>query len=145
MQAQENDMDGSDDITARPAPDIANAWRKIRHVFIRDLIIEAQIGVWEKEKTARQRIRVNVDLGVEDRDDHLDRIENVVCYHEVIKGIRTIIAGGHIHLAETLAEEIARMALADPRVSSARIRVEKLDIVADAASVGVEIERIRPL
>src|SRR3546814_2748442 len=56
---------------------------------------------------------------------------------------RDAVAAGHVRLVETLAERLADECLADRRVLSVRVRVEKLDVFADASSVGVEIERIR--
>ncbi len=46
-------------------------------------------------------------------------------------------------LVETLAERLAETCLADERVQVVRMRVEKLDVFDDLASVGVEIERQR--
>ncbi len=120
---------------------LASSERHIRHVFVRDLITQAHIGVWDHEKNGGQRVRINVDLEVDDNTDHEDQIENVVCYNRVIEGIRVILSAGHINLAETLAERIADISLNDSRVRAARVRVEKLDVVAEAASVGIEIER----
>ena len=60
-------------------------------------------------------------------------------------GIKAIIDAGHINLVETLAERIGDFCVADPRVLSARVRVEKLEAVAEAASAGVEIERTAPV
>jgi len=68
-------------------------------------------------------------------------LSRVVDYEKVAATVRSIVAAGHIRLVETLAERIAEACLTDPRVHLARIRVEKLDIFADAASAGVEIER----
>jgi len=130
-------------------PRIASSTRALRHVFLRDLVLSASIGVYPHEHTAPQRVRINVDLGVEEdcaralsrvrvgRDD----LTRVVDYEKVAATVRGIVAAGHVRLVETLAERIAEACLADPRVHLARIRVEKLDIFADAASAGVEIER----
>jgi 7,8-dihydroneopterin aldolase/epimerase/oxygenase len=68
-------------------------------------------------------------------------LPRVVDYEAVAKRTRTIVAAGHTRLVETLAERIAESCLTDTRVRTARIRVEKLDIFADAVSAGVEIER----
>jgi dihydroneopterin aldolase len=129
---------------------IAGAARAIRHVFIRDLVLPASIGVLAHEHAAAQRVRINVDLGVEDdgvrgglsrgravRED----LSRVVDYAAVAQSVRDIVAAGHIALVETLAERIAECCLSDRRVHIARIRVEKLDVFADATSAGVEIER----
>ena len=145
---------------------IADASRGLRHVFIRDMVLPASIGVHAHEHATTQRVRINVDLGVEDdgaralsrpsvgrlgvgrpgvgrpgvgRDD----LRRVVDYEAVANAVRAIVAAGHVMLVETLAERIAESCLADPRVHLVRVQVEKLDAFADAVSVGVEIERRR--
>jgi dihydroneopterin aldolase len=122
---------------------IADARRLLRHVFIRDLVLDAHIGIHHHEKNAPQRVRLNIDLSVAETPLD-DAIDSVVCYEALAQRVRGIIAASHINLVETLAEYIADAALEDPRVTSARVRVEKLDAIANAASVGVEIERMRP-
>ena len=132
-------------------PRIASSARALRHVFLRDLVLSASIGVHPHEHTQRQRVRINVDLAVEDDSARglsrggvgRDELSRVVDYEKVADGIRAIIAAGHVRLVETLAERIAEACLADHRVHLARVRVEKLDIFADATSAGVEIERRR--
>jgi dihydroneopterin aldolase len=120
---------------------IADAGAAIRHVFVRDLVLDCNIGVHAHEKLGPQRIRVNLDLAVREDRPIGDNLGNVVCYEAIVSGIRALVASGHVNLVETLAERIAAMCLDDPRVRTARIRVEKLDVFADATSVGVEIER----
>jgi 7,8-dihydroneopterin aldolase/epimerase/oxygenase len=123
---------------------IASAARRIRHVFVRDLVLTAAIGVWAHEKGRTQRIRINLDLGVEEPGSPTpDRLDAVVCYDQLTRAVRAMAAGEHVHLIETLAERIAEVALADSRIFNVRVRIEKLDVYPDAASVGVEIERVR--
>ena len=122
---------------------IADAHNRLRHVVIRDLVLACSIGVHRHEHAKPQRVRINVDLGVRDEGADLgDDLANVVCYEQIANGVRAIVAEGHIGLVETMAESIAVMCLTDSRVRSARVRVEKLDVFPDAASAGVEIERI---
>ncbi len=128
---------------------IANAARGLRHVFLRDMVLAASIGVYPHEHAAPQRIRINVDLGVDDDGARAlsrvavgrDELSRVVDYERVAETVRGIVGAGHVKLVETLAERIAEACLRDPRVSLARIRVEKLGILADVGSAGVEIER----
>ena len=130
----------------KPA-DIADAARGLRHVFLRDMILAASIGVHAFEHQAPQRIRINIDLAVDEDGDAAagrDDLSQVVDYEKIAGDVRAIVASRHVRLVETLAERLAASCLADPRVQQARVRVEKLDIFADTASVGVEIERIRP-
>jgi dihydroneopterin aldolase len=121
---------------------IADAKKRIRHVFVRDLELDANIGVYRPEKGKLQPVRINVDLTVEETEGEVaDKLENVVDYGAVVNGIKTILAAGHLNLVETLAEQVAAHCLADARVKVARVRIEKLNVIAEASSVGVEIER----
>ena len=121
---------------------IADAAAGVRHVFVRDLLLGAHIGVHRHERGRHQRVRINLDLAVlEGAALPDDRLEHVVCYEKIVDGVRAVVEAGHVNLVETLAEQIAGVCLSDPRVRVARVRVEKLDIFEDVASVGVEIER----
>src|SRR5579864_4584840 len=128
---------------------IASSARGLRHMFLRDMVLEARIGVLPHEQRAPQRVRINVDLGVEDDGARplsrqpvgRDELARVVDYGKLADTVRGIVASAHVRLVETLAERIAEACLMDRRVHLARVRVEKLDIFADATSAGVEIER----
>jgi dihydroneopterin aldolase len=125
-------------------PHIADAHRAIRHVFIRNLEVLAQIGIYGHEQGKLQPVRINVDLAVEDWKNVEDKLDRVVDYATIAAAIRALIEAGHINLAETLAERIAAACFVDPRVCTARVRVEKLHALPGAESAGVEIERARP-
>lgn len=130
---------------------IADAAAALRHVFLRDMVLDAKVGIYRHERDTTQRIRINVDLAVEDDGARAssraavgrDELSRVVDYEAVANAVRALVTAGHVALVETLAERIAEACLADARVSLARVRVEKLDVFADTASVGVEIERRR--
>jgi len=122
---------------------------RLRRVFLRDMVMPASIGVHPHEHAGPQRVRINIDLSVEDETANAgrmigsDELRRVVDYEAIAKRIRLIVARGHVRLAETLAEHIAETCLIDARVRFARVRVEKLDVFPDAASAGVEVERRR--
>jgi dihydroneopterin aldolase len=123
---------------------VASAASGLRHVFVRDLELMALIGIYEHEKRDPQRVIVNIDLSVkEGAGPKDDDISHVVSYEIVVKKVESIIAEGHTNLVETLCEKIAAACLRDRRVVAARVRVEKPDIIPNARSVGVEIERQR--
>jgi len=133
------------------SPRLADAARALRHVFLRDMVLTASIGVHPQEHAAPQRVRINLDLAVDDagagESSRLpvgrDELSRVVDYEKLANMVRALVAAGHIRLVETLAERIAEASLADERVQLARVRVEKLDIFADAEAAGVEVERRR--
>ena len=123
---------------------VASAGARLRHVFVRDLDLMASIGIYATEKGKQQRIVVNIDLSVQEGEGPNDNdIGHVVSYEIVVKKVEAILAEGHINLVETLCEKIAAACLKDRRVVAARVRVEKPDIIPNARSVGVEIERTR--
>ncbi|MBV8976899.1 MAG: dihydroneopterin aldolase [Alphaproteobacteria bacterium] len=115
----------------------------VRHILVSDLEFAMQIGAYHHEKGRMQRVRINLDLTVPDTpvDDH--RLASVLDYCALVDRIRGHAVQGHVHLVETLAERIAALCLEDERVLHARIRVEKLEAIEDAAAAGVEIERRR--
>lgn len=123
---------------------LADARAGTRHVFVRDLVVITAIGVHDAEKRAPQRIIVNVDLVVAETGRATsDRLEDVVDYSAVVRRIEQICAQGHVNLVETLAERTADGCLADPRIRAVRVRIEKPDVIANARSVGIEIERLQ--
>ncbi|KAB8124614.1 dihydroneopterin aldolase [Komagataeibacter medellinensis] len=119
----------------------------LRCLFVRNMVLDARIGVFAHEQGVTQRIRVNVAFGVAD-DATLavgaDDLARTVSYERVVLLVRELVAQGHVALVETLAERIAAGVLAEKRVRVTRVSVEKLDIFDDAESVGVEIERRNP-
>ena len=123
---------------------VASASSRLRHVFVRDLEIMALIGIYDHEKVKPQRIIVNIDLSVLEAEGPIsDEISHVVSYEIIAKKVEAIVAEGHLNLVETMAERFAEACLRDKRVAAARVRIEKPDIIANARSVGVEIERSR--
>lgn len=128
-------------VRSLPQPDAAP---KSHRIIIRDLVLPCRIGVHRHERKRSQPVRINVDYTVIEDQPHQDRLANVVCYEEIVSGIRAITSAGHINLVESLAEKIAELCLSDSRVCSVKVRVEKLHVFADAAGVGVEIERHNP-
>lgn len=124
----------------RPMP-LVDDGKPARRMFIHDLTLDCWIGIHHHERDAKQRVRINIDLTVRDLVPVEDSIANVIDYDHLIAGIEAIVESGHINLVETLADLIGDFCMADQRVTRARIKVEKLDALAQAASAGIEIER----
>ena len=124
----------------RPMP-LVDDGKPARRMFIHDLTLDCWIGIHHHERDAKQRVRIKIDLTVRDLVPVEDSIANVIDYDHLIDGIEAIVESGHINLVETLADLIGDFCMADQRVTRARIRVEKLDALAQAASAGIEIER----
>jgi len=116
---------------------------QVYRILVRDLVLPCRIGVYDYEKTAPQRVRVNAQLLVEREATLRDQLDDVLNYETIVEGIRALTRGGHIELIERLAEEVMEVCLRSPRALAARISVEKLDVFPDAESVGVVLRRRR--
>jgi dihydroneopterin aldolase len=114
----------------------------VTKVFVRGLRIDAEIGVYDHERGRTQPLLVDVELDV--ADGGWRALEETVNYEVIARDARLIAAEGHIGLVENFVHRLAGLCLSHPRVTRARIRVEKpLALAPDAAAAGVEITAVR--
>jgi dihydroneopterin aldolase len=112
-------------------------------IFLKDWVIDCNIGVYAEEKGVTQKVRLSIDAylapNVRAANDDMDTVPS---YTDIIDAVNDITAGGHINLIETLAEAVAERCLKDARLDAMRIRIEKLE---RGPVRGVEIYRTRPV
>jgi dihydroneopterin aldolase len=116
-----------------------------RRIFVRNYVVDANIGIHEHERRGAQRLALNVDLFVAlamSTPRH-DRLHEVVDYDFVRHTIRHRIEQGHINLQETLIDDLARALLAHPAVRAVRVASEKPDVYDDVEAVGIEVFHFR--
>jgi (5-formylfuran-3-yl)methyl phosphate synthase len=109
--------------------------------FVHDFICAVRIGAYAHEREKPQKVRFSVDVRVLRPGHAPEDMRDVFSYDIITDSIQMIVAQEHIALVETLAERIAAVVLTYPRVVSAKVRVEKLEVGPGA--VGVEILRER--
>ena len=116
-----------------------------RRLFLRDYEIYINIGVHDFEKTREQRVLINVDLYIPlaVSTPRADELEEVVDYDFMRRSIGDRVARGHIHLQETLCDDVLAQMLTHPKVRAARVSTEKPDVYPDCASVGCEVFAIK--
>lgn len=112
-----------------------------RRLFLRNYEVMISIGVHEFEKKGEQRLLINVDLYVPlaVSTPRQDRLHEVVDYDFIRDTVARRMAQGHIHLQETLVDDLLRAMLAHPQVRAARVSAEKPDAYADCDAIGVEV------
>jgi dihydroneopterin aldolase len=116
-----------------------------RRLFLRDYEVWINIGVHDFEKKGEQRVKINVDLYVplaESTPQH-DTLDEVLDYDFIRREIMARVAQGHIHLQETLADDVLARMLAHPKVRAARVATEKPDVYPDCDAVGCEVFKIK--
>ncbi len=111
-------------------------------ILVRDFVLPIRIGAYKHERERTQSVRFNIDVGII-RSPHVAQdMRDVFSYDVILDGIRMLVAQEHVALVETLAERVAALILAQHRVVSVTVKIEKLDVGPGA--VGVEIVRKRP-
>lgn len=116
-----------------------------RKLFLRNYRIDANIGVHEHEKRAAQILLINIELYVPlaQTTPKRDDLSEVLDYDFMRETIKRRIQQGHIHLQETLCDDIAILLMENALVQAVRVSTEKPNVYPDCDAVGVEIFRTR--
>ena len=113
-----------------------------RKVLIKDLVLNMFVGIHNFEKKKKQRVKFNLIINIDQNlmpDDN--DLKSIVNYEKVIKIIEKVTKKKHFLLLESLAEEIFSKLFENYKIKKILIRVEKLDIIKNTSSVGIEIEK----
>ena len=115
-----------------------------RKVLIKDLELKMLIGIHNFEKKKKQRVRFNLAININQNLFPNDNdLKSIVNYEQIIKTIKRITAKKHYPLLETLAEKIFSKLFENLKIKKILLRIEKLDVIKNTTSVGVEIEKTR--
>ena len=112
-----------------------------RRLFLSTYEIFVNIGVHAFEKTGEQRVLINVDLYIPLTlsTPKADELDEVVDFDFIRRSIAERVSKGHIHLQETLCDDVLVLMLAHPKVRAARVSTQKPDVYPDCESVGCEV------
>ena len=112
-------------------------------LFVRDMIVDMQIGAYDDERGKTQKVRINVmaETNIWPDAKH-DNLNETVSYDTIVNYVWKVTRGEHIHLVETVAEKIAQLCLTEPAIQKVTVRVEKMEIYPFAIP-GVEIIRAK--
>lgn len=116
-----------------------------RRLFLSNYEVYINIGVHDFEKRGEQRVLINVDLFVPlvENTPSKDSLDEVVDYDFMRQSILERVSKGHIHLQETLCDDVAKIMLAHPNVRAVKVSTAKPDVYPDCETVGVEIFLIK--
>lgn len=111
-------------------------------VFIEGLEVDAVIGVYEWERSIRQRLRLDIEMDFDCRAAAVsDALADALDYHAVAKAVTALVEASQYELLEALGERIAALVLGDFAVNRVRLTVRKPGAVDNAVAVGIVIER----
>jgi len=122
-----------------------NNKRSIRRtVFIKDFIIQEIIGIYEHEKTKKQKIKFNIVVNVNQNTVPNEKdIKSIVDYEKITNKLENLVKNKKYNFLESLAEDSFEEIFEDKRINSVKIKIEKPDAIKNADSVGVEVFKSR--
>ena len=119
-------------------------YKYIRKVNIKNLILKISIGLHDFEKKKRQRVRFNIDISTNSNiKPNNNNLASIVNYEDTINKITYITEKKHHELLEDLAENIFDIIFESKIVKKVNLKLEKLDIIKNTESVGIEVSKSR--
>ena len=115
-----------------------------KKILIKDLILDLKLGYYDFEKEETQKVKFSLEIDYEDRKPTNDKdIKSIVNYGQVVKLITKLAKNKHYNFLETLAEDVFDVLFKDKRIGKIMLQIEKLEIIKECASVGIQITKKR--
>ena len=121
-----------------------NLFNYEKKVLIKELILNLKLGYYEFEKEKPQRVKFSLEIDYKDKKPSNDKdIKSIVNYSKVVKVIKKLVNNKHYNFLETLAEDVFDELFKDKRIEKINLKIEKLEIMKDCSSVGIQISKKR--
>tara|TARA_A100001015_G_scaffold99487_1_gene110572 strand:+ start:193 stop:618 length:426 start_codon:yes stop_codon:yes gene_type:complete len=115
-----------------------------KKILINELILDLKLGYYEFEKEKAQKVKFSLEIDYKDKKPTNDKdIKSIVNYGQVVKLIRKLTNNKHYNFLETLAEDTFDVLFKDKRIGKITLKIEKLEILKDCSSVGIQITKKR--
>ena len=115
-----------------------------KKILINDLILDLKLGYYDFEKEKAQRVKFSLEIDYEDKKPSSDRdIKSIVNYGTIVKLITKLVKKKHYNFLETLAEAVFDELFKDKRIAKIMLKIEKLEILKQCSSVGIQISKKR--
>ena len=115
-----------------------------KKILIKELILNLKLGYYDLEKEKSQKVKFNLEIDYEDKKPTNDKdIKSIVNYGKVVKLITKLVSKKHYNFLETLAEDVFDVLFKDKRIGKIMLQIEKLEILKECTSVGIQITKKR--
>ena len=115
-----------------------------KKILIKELTLDLKLGYYDFEKEKTQKVKFSLEIDYEDRKPTNDKdIKSIVNYGQVVKLITKLAKNKHYNFLETLAEDVFDVLFKDKRIGKIMLQIEKLEIIKECASVGIQITKKR--
>ena len=115
-----------------------------KKILINELILDLKLGYYDFEKIKSQKVKFSLEIDYEDKKPTNDKdIKSIVNYAKIVRLIKKLVKNKHYNFLETLAEDVFDELFKDKRIDKISLQIEKLEIMKDCSSVGIQISKKR--
>ena len=115
-----------------------------KKILINELILDLKLGYYDFEKEKPQKVKFSLEANYEDKKPTNDKdLKSIVNYAKLVKLIKKLVKNKHYNFLETLAEDVFDELFKDKRIDKISLKIEKLEIMKDCSSVGIQISKKR--
>ena len=121
-----------------------NLFNYEKKILINDLILDLKLGYYDFEKEKAQKVKFSLEIDYQDKKPSNDKdLKSIVNYATIVKLIKKLIKKKHYNFLETLAESVFDELFKDKRIGKIMLKIEKLEILKECSSVGIQITKKR--
>ena len=115
-----------------------------KKILIKDLTLDLKLGYYDFEKDKLQKVKFTLEVDYRDKNPTNDKdLKSIVNYDKIVKLIKKLVKNKHYNFLETLAEDVFDELFKDKRIDKITLQIEKLEIMKDCSSVGIQISKKR--
>jgi len=115
-----------------------------KKILIKDLALDLKLGYYDFEKDKPQKVKFTLEIDYRDKKPTNDKdLKSIVNYDKIVKLIKKLVKNKHYNFLETLAEDVFDELFKDKRIDKITLQIEKLEIMKDCSSVGIQISKKR--
>ena len=115
-----------------------------KKILIKELTLDLKLGYYDFEKNKPQKVKFSLEIDYEDKKPTNDKdIKSIVNYGKVVELITKLVKNKHYNFLETLAEDVFDELFKDKRIGKITLQIEKLEILKECTSVGIQITKKR--
>ena len=115
-----------------------------KKILIKDLTLDLKLGYYDFEKDKPQKVKFTLEVDYRDKKPTNDKdLKSIVNYDKIVKLIKKLVKNKHYNFLETLAEDVFDELFKDKRIDKITLQIEKLEIMKDCSSVGIQVSKQR--
>ena len=115
-----------------------------KKILIKDLTLDLKLGYYDQEKNKKQKVKFSLDIDYKNKKPTNDKdIKSILNYDKIVKLIEKLVKNKHYNFLETLAEDVFDELFKDKKIDKIVLQIEKLEILKQCTSVGIQISKKR--